>query len=53
MADTKSTPSFDSVLHEERVFPPSKEFARKAHIPSLAQYRKMYKQSVERGVGLG
>ncbi len=37
----------ESVLHEERVFPPPKEFVRRAHIGSLAQYRKLYRDSVE------
>ncbi len=36
-----------SVLHEKRVFPPPKEFAKRAHISSLAQYRKLYNESVK------
>ncbi len=35
-----------SVLQEERVFPPSKAFAQKAHVKSLAQYRKLYNESI-------
>ena len=35
-----------SVLHEERVFKPAKEFSAKAHIKSLAQYRKLYDESI-------
>jgi acetyl-CoA synthetase len=35
-----------SVLHENRVFPPPKAFARAAHVKSLAQYRKLYRESV-------
>jgi acetyl-CoA synthetase len=35
-----------SVLHEDRVFKPSKEFSAKAHIKSLAQYRKIYNESI-------
>src|ERR1043166_8692096 len=31
---------------EERVFPPSPEFSEKAHIRSMAEYRKMYKESI-------
>jgi len=34
------------VLHEERVFPPSKEFAKRARIKSLAEYRKLYNESI-------
>ncbi len=36
-----------SVLHEERVFKPSKEFSKEAHIKSLAEYRKLYAQSIK------
>ena len=32
---------------EPRLFPPAPEFAAKAHISSLDQYKKMYKQSIE------
>jgi len=35
-----------SVLQEDRVFPPRKDFARKAHLPSLAHYQKLYKESI-------
>src|SRR5438876_11497460 len=35
-----------SVLHEDRVFPPAKEFSKKARIKSLAEYRKLYNESV-------
>jgi acetyl-CoA synthetase len=35
-----------SVLQEVRVFPPPKEFSRNAHITSLAQYRKLYDESI-------
>jgi len=35
-----------SVLQEMRVFPPPKEFSRKAHIKSLADYRKLYRESI-------
>jgi acetyl-CoA synthetase len=35
-----------SVLHEERVFPPFKEFARKAHVKSFAEYKKLYNESI-------
>ncbi|MGN6385830.1 MAG: AMP-binding protein, partial [Verrucomicrobiota bacterium] len=42
-----STPdSITSVLNEDRVFPPSKEFALQAHIKSMAEYRRLYKESI-------
>jgi acetyl-CoA synthetase len=34
-----------SVMQEDRVFPPPKEFSKHAHITSLAQYRRLYKES--------
>ncbi|MDA1001378.1 MAG: acetate--CoA ligase [bacterium] len=37
---------FDTLLQEKRIFKPSKEFSRNAHIKSLAAYKKMYKESV-------
>jgi acetyl-CoA synthetase len=43
----KSKPaSITSVLHEDRVFPPSKEFSRAARIKSLAEYRALYNESI-------
>ena len=38
--------SITSVLQEERVFPPRKEFSKDARIKSLAQYRKLYNESI-------
>ena len=38
---------FNSVLKEKRVFKPSKEFSKKAHIKSMQEYKKIYKESVE------
>jgi acetyl-CoA synthetase len=35
-----------SVLREERVFPPPKSFSKRARISSLAQYRKLYDESI-------
>jgi acetyl-CoA synthetase len=46
MADTQAPSSITSVLHEERVFRPPKEFAKRAHIKSLAGYRKLYNESI-------
>ena len=36
-----------SVLHEGRVFPPPQEFTDQAHIQSLAEYRKLYQESIQ------
>jgi acetyl-CoA synthetase len=36
-----------SYLQEERVFPPSKEFSRTAHVRSMAEYRKLYDESIK------
>ncbi len=38
---------FDTLLKENRVFKPPKEFSKDAHIKSLAAYRKMYKESID------
>jgi acetyl-CoA synthetase len=38
--------NIESHLVEKRVFPPRKEFARQARIKNLAQYRRMYRESV-------
>ncbi|HTB96499.1 MAG TPA: acetate--CoA ligase [Terracidiphilus sp.] len=37
----------DSILRENRVFPPPPEFSQKAHIKSLEEYETLYKQSIE------
>src|SRR6187401_2726285 len=39
--------SITSVLHEDRVFPPSEEFSRKAHVKSMREYRRLYKESID------
>jgi len=38
---------FTSVLKEKRIFNPSKEFSKQAHIKSLQQYKKIYKDSIK------
>ena len=38
----------ESNLVENRVFKPAKEFSKTARIASLAQYRKMWVESVKR-----
>jgi len=39
--------NMDSLLRENRVFPPSKEFSAKAHIGSLEEYEAMYRRSID------
>jgi acetyl-CoA synthetase len=47
MANTTDvTANITSVLREDRVFAPDKAFSQRAHIKSLAQYRKIYRESV-------
>jgi acetyl-CoA synthetase len=45
-SDPQST-SIDSILQEQRRFEPPAEFAEHAHIKSLAEYEKLYKESVD------
>jgi len=47
-AVTTSNPSenFESLMREDRVFPPPAEFAGKARIGSLAEYERMYERSI-------
>ena len=46
MATNDIRTNIESVLQETRVFPPPKAFSRRAHLTSLAQYRKLYRESV-------
>ncbi|HEY3863085.1 MAG TPA: acetate--CoA ligase [Verrucomicrobiae bacterium] len=48
MPSTTSAPSVNitSVLQENRVFPPPKGFAKKARVKSMAEYKKLYNESV-------
>ncbi|HEY0795528.1 MAG TPA: acetate--CoA ligase [Acidisarcina sp.] len=39
-------PNLESILRENRVFPPPEEFAAKAHIKSLQQYQELYARSI-------
>ncbi len=40
--------NIESHLSEDREFKPSKDFARKARISSMAQYKRMHKESIEK-----
>ncbi|HKF50598.1 MAG TPA: acetate--CoA ligase [Terracidiphilus sp.] len=42
-----SNQDLDSMLREDRVFPPPPEFSAKAHIKSLEEYEALYKKSIE------
>src|SRR6058998_2782219 len=46
MALNPTSTNITSVLDERRVFPPPKEFSKRAEIKSLAQYRKLYQESI-------
>ncbi|HSI87256.1 MAG: acetate--CoA ligase [Candidatus Methylacidiphilales bacterium] len=43
-----TTPNnIESVLKENRVFPPSESFSSKAHLKSMEEYKALYKKSIE------
>jgi acetyl-CoA synthetase len=42
---SSSTTNIESVLHEERVFPPAESFASVAHIKSLADYESLREEA--------
>ena len=44
MSDVKN---IEVLMAENRTFPPSKEFSKKAHIKSMKEYEKLYKRSIE------
>jgi len=44
---TTTDPNLDSILRENRVFPPPAEFAAKAHVGSLEAYEELYTRSVK------
>jgi acetyl-CoA synthetase len=44
---TEQSTSIDSVLHEQRTFEPSPQFREKAHVQSLEEYERLYRESVE------
>jgi acetyl-CoA synthetase len=44
---TETGTNMESLLREDRVFAPPAEFAAKAHIPSLAAYETLYRQSID------
>ncbi|MBI5198229.1 MAG: acetate--CoA ligase [Nitrospirae bacterium] len=40
-----SQPDIESILKEKRVFPPSPEFSRQAHVKSLSEYEQLYAEA--------
>jgi acetyl-CoA synthetase len=46
MPDAPTSLGIESVSTEHRIFPPHKDFSRGSRIKSLAQYRKLYQQSI-------
>jgi acetyl-CoA synthetase len=42
----KNAMNITSFSHEKRVFPPPKDFSKRAHIKSLSQYRDLYMESI-------
>ncbi|MFA6981101.1 MAG: acetate--CoA ligase [Ignavibacteriaceae bacterium] len=45
-SQSQSQENITSVMDEKRVFHPDKEFTKIANIKSMAQYKKMYKESI-------
>jgi acetyl-CoA synthetase len=45
--DVAVTSDIESILHENRVFPPPEGFSRDAHIRSLEHYRELYRASLD------
>src|SRR5690349_11739333 len=40
-------PDITSILHEKRLFKPSSQFSKSANIKSLAEYQRLYKDSIK------
>ncbi len=47
MANLADTVNIDSMLQENRLFPPPEEFSAKAHIKSLDEYKRIYAEAAE------
>src|SRR5438445_1393760 len=47
MSAINNPTNITSVLQEHRVFRPAKEFSKRGRISSLAQYKKLYEQSIK------
>jgi acetyl-CoA synthetase len=44
---SESNTGIESTMSESRLFPPPAEFAARAHIKSMEQYRQMYRRSID------
>lgn len=40
--------NIETHLHEQRIFKPSKDFSKKARISSMAEYKKLYQESIDK-----
>lgn len=49
----KEGTSIESILQEDRVFYPPKEFSQKAHVKSFEEYENIYSESEKDPVGFG
>src|SRR5262245_46131898 len=47
MSDGKTQAAIDSVLREDRVFPPPAAFSQTAHVASRARYDELYRRSID------
>ena len=45
--EAESDLTIESLLAENRKFPPSEEFRTKAHLKSMEEYEELYRRSVE------
>ena len=41
------TQQLDTVLQEDRKFPPAESFSKSAHIGSMEEYQALYRQSLD------
>ena len=46
VVDTQG-PNIDSILNEQRKFAPPAEFSKQAHVKTLDEYERLYKESVD------
>jgi len=44
----ENQPNIDSAQQENRLFPPDPAFSAAAHVKSVAEYQRLYKQSIEK-----
>ncbi len=51
MSEDKGQAAMESVLREDRVFPPPEAFAAEAYVPSRDHYHELYRRSVEDPAG--